>query len=61
MTALAEVFARLTSDPSFADEIRQNPGNALRAFNLTASELARLEAALDIEPIRTGEYPTATD
>lgn len=61
MTALADVFARLTSDPSFADAIRRNPVEALRAFNLDAGELRRLELALDASLNRTGEYRRATD
>lgn len=61
MTALADVFARLISDPAFADAIRRNPAEALRAFNLDASELSRLEAALDISVTRSDEYPVATD
>jgi len=61
MTALAEVFARLTTSPSFADEIRTNPAEALRAFDLTANEVLRLASALDISIVRIGEHPTATD
>lgn len=55
MSALAEVFARLISDPSFADDIRRNPVEALRSFDLDAGELARLESALGVVLTRDGD------
>lgn len=61
MTALAEVFARLTSDPAFADEIRRDPSAALGPFGLDASEFSRLELALGSSLYRDGKHQTATD
>lgn len=61
MTALADVFERLTADPSFADDIRRNPAEALREFDLDASELIRLERALGSPLSGAGEYRPAPD
>jgi|CXWL01.1.fsa_nt_gi hypothetical protein len=47
MTALAEVFERLASDPSFADQVRSDPATALREFKLSPGELRRIEQAID--------------
>jgi hypothetical protein len=47
MSALAEVFERLASDPSFADEVRGDPTTALREFNLSPGDLCRIEQAID--------------
>jgi len=61
MTSLADVFARLTSDPSFADSIRRNPVEALHEYDLDAGELSRLELAIGAPLSVDGEYRSATD
>ena len=48
MAGLDEVLARVTNDPSFADEIRLDALRALRDYPLDPSELARLERALGL-------------
>lgn len=47
MAGLVEVFARLADDVAFADQLRTNPARALRGYDLTADELARLSRALE--------------
>ena len=46
VASLDHVFARLVDDPPFADAVRSDPASALRAYDLTASDLRRLETFL---------------
>jgi hypothetical protein len=43
MADLDVVVARVANDPSFADAVRNDPTNALRGYQLDASELSRLD------------------
>jgi len=50
MADLDVVLARVANDPAFADAVRNDPTNALRGYQLDASELSRLEHALGVAP-----------
>jgi|APDOM4702015248_1054824.scaffolds.fasta_scaffold178956_2 hypothetical protein len=50
MAGLAEVFTRLSNDPTFADLLRLDPVRALRGYELSVEDLQRLEAALGGSP-----------
>jgi len=49
-----DALARLANDPAFADLVRSTPTDALRGYDLTAADLARLEAAVGVR----GAAPT---
>ncbi len=53
---LADVFARLTADPHFADEIRRQPADALRGYQLSSDDLRRISAAVDVQPLRWARF-----
>jgi hypothetical protein len=52
MPGIEDVFARLANDEQFAQALRLDPAATLREFSLSASDLVRLERALNgqVEP-----------
>jgi hypothetical protein len=46
MSDLAQVLARISSDPGFADAVRERPSVALRGYDLDDADLRRVEAVI---------------
>ena len=46
MADIDDVLARLSDDPSFVEQVRSDPGEALRDLSLSNDDLMRVEEAL---------------
>ena len=46
-----DALARLANDPGFADQLRTDPAKALKGYDLSAADLARLERIIAPWPL----------